>query len=199
MIRKGSQSLTKQFATSLAPLLPTSVTEIWEPSRDFAHVKLPARSSSSGTKAGCLVGMSKEEPNVFVVTADGEFLNYKIDLYQGGEGKLDKQYSYAPILPFCWLLMCYLKSGGFARGKVGDACILRRREESFLVARFLIPPHLYEREGGKWCINCNWINLPLSSRRCHHTTFNSIQSFICVTSPTSESSCLTRPLCNVIG
>jgi hypothetical protein len=94
MIRKGSQSLTKQFATSLAPLLPTSVTEIWEPSRDFAHVKLPAK--SSGNKAGCLVGMSKEEPNIFVVTADGEFLNYKVDLIQGGEGKLDKQYSYLP-------------------------------------------------------------------------------------------------------
>jgi len=45
-IRKGSQSLTKQFATSLAPLLPSSVTEIWEPSRDFAHIKLPQRSSS---------------------------------------------------------------------------------------------------------------------------------------------------------
>jgi len=46
-IRKGSQSLTKQFATSLAPLLPTSVTEIWEPSRDFAHVKLPQRTSGT--------------------------------------------------------------------------------------------------------------------------------------------------------
>jgi autophagy-related protein 18 len=95
MIRKGSQSLTKQFATSLAPLLPTSVTEIWEPSRDFAHIKLPAK--TSGNKAGCLVGMSKEEPNIFVVTADGEFLNYKVDLIQGGEGKLDKQYSYLPL------------------------------------------------------------------------------------------------------
>lgn len=99
MIRKGSQSLTKQFATSLAPLLPTSVTEIWEPSRDFAHIKLPSKTSSSASKLGCLVGMSKEEPNIFVVTADGEFLNYKIDLYQGGEGNLDKQYSYGPFLP----------------------------------------------------------------------------------------------------
>jgi autophagy-related protein 18 len=44
-IRKGSQSLTKQFATSLAPLLPASVTEIWEPSRDFAHIKLPQKAS----------------------------------------------------------------------------------------------------------------------------------------------------------
>lgn len=44
-IRKGSQSLTKQFATSLAPLLPTSVTEIWEPSRDFAHIKIPQKTS----------------------------------------------------------------------------------------------------------------------------------------------------------
>jgi autophagy-related protein 18 len=46
-IRKGSQSLTKQFATSLAPLLPTSVTEIWEPSRDFARIKLPTKTTSS--------------------------------------------------------------------------------------------------------------------------------------------------------
>ena len=46
-IRKGSQTLTKQFATSLAPLLPTSVTEIWEPSRDFAHIKLPQRPSGT--------------------------------------------------------------------------------------------------------------------------------------------------------
>jgi autophagy-related protein 18 len=111
MIRKGSQSLTKQFATSLAPLLPASVTEIWEPSRDFAHVKLPAKSSSSssGTKPGCLVSMSKDEPNIFVVTSDGEFLNYKIDLYQGGEGKLDKQYSYRSplrlyVLRLIWLI-----------------------------------------------------------------------------------------------
>jgi hypothetical protein len=44
--------------------------------------------------------MSKEEPNIFVVTADGEFLNYKVDLIQGGEGKLDKQYSYLPLNNF---------------------------------------------------------------------------------------------------
>ena len=37
--------------------------------------------------------MSKDEPHVFVVTSDGEFLNYKIDFYNGGEGRLDKQYS----------------------------------------------------------------------------------------------------------
>ena len=104
-IRKSSQSLGKQFATSLAPLLPTSVTEIWEPSRDFAHIKLPQRTSSTNpsilrltilgsSKSGCLVGMSKDEPHLFVVTSDGEFLNYKIDFYHGGEGRLEKQYSY---------------------------------------------------------------------------------------------------------
>jgi autophagy-related protein 18 len=103
-IRKGSQSLTKQFATSLAPLLPTSVTEIWEPSRDFAHIKLPQKTAGTASscivlklgssKAGCLVGMAKDEPHLFVVTSDGEFLNYKIDFYNGGEGKLEKQYSY---------------------------------------------------------------------------------------------------------
>jgi len=38
--------------------------------------------------------MSKDEPHIFVVTSDGEFLNYKIDFYHGGEGRLEKQYSY---------------------------------------------------------------------------------------------------------
>ena len=38
--------------------------------------------------------MAKDEPHLFVVTSDGEFLNYKIDFYNGGEGKLEKQYSY---------------------------------------------------------------------------------------------------------
>jgi hypothetical protein len=38
--------------------------------------------------------MSKDEPHIFVVTSDGEFLSYKIDFYNGGEGKLEKQYSY---------------------------------------------------------------------------------------------------------
>ena len=85
------------------------MTEIWEPSRDFAHVKLPQKASSTATpwtslttgsnKAGCLVGMSKDEPHIFVVTSDGEFLSYKIDFYHGGEGRLEKQYSY--VFSFC--------------------------------------------------------------------------------------------------
>jgi hypothetical protein len=41
--------------------------------------------------------MSKDEPYIFVVTSDGEFLSYKIDFYQGGEGKLVNQYSYVPM------------------------------------------------------------------------------------------------------
>jgi hypothetical protein len=44
--------------------------------------------------------MSKDEPYIFVVTSDGEFLSYKIDFYHGGEGKLEKQYSYSPPLSF---------------------------------------------------------------------------------------------------
>jgi hypothetical protein len=44
------------------------------------------------------VGMSKDEPYIFVVTSDGEFLNYKINFYHGGEGKLVKQYSYCVAL-----------------------------------------------------------------------------------------------------
>lgn len=44
------------------------------------------------------MGIAKDEPHIFVVTSDGEFLNYKIDFYHGGEGKLEKQFSYSPLL-----------------------------------------------------------------------------------------------------
>lgn len=47
MLRRTSQSVGKTFAASVAGYLPTSVTEMLEPARDFAWFKLP-RVGSSG-------------------------------------------------------------------------------------------------------------------------------------------------------
>ena len=67
---------------------------------------------SSSSKAGCLVGMSKDEPHIFVVTSDGEFLTYKIDLYHGGEGRLENQYPYFPLSLGLWAgltVVCWIR------------------------------------------------------------------------------------------
>jgi autophagy-related protein 18 len=82
--------------------LPQSVTEMWEPQRDFAFIKLP-KSSPSATQSRTSVGaagpmrsvvaMSSSSPQVMVVTSDGGFYVYNIDLENGGEGCLVKQFS----------------------------------------------------------------------------------------------------------
>lgn len=117
MLRRTSQSVGKTFAASVAGYLPSSVTEMLEPARDFAWFKIPRLSSnsSSGTGAGqdgggemrgtggsrggggaslrSVVAMSRSAPQVMVVTSEGYFLVFQIDLDKGGEGALVKQYS----------------------------------------------------------------------------------------------------------
>jgi autophagy-related protein 18 len=88
--------------------LPQSVTEMWEPIRDFAYIKIPkgaAAAASSSTAAGLssasasngplrsVVAMSSTSPQIMVVTSDGGFYVFNIDLEQGGEGFLVKQFS----------------------------------------------------------------------------------------------------------
>lgn len=67
--------------------LPAAVTEMWEPQRDFAYVKLPQRGIKS------VVAISPTSPHVIVVTSEGFFYQYTIDLEKGGECTLVKQYS----------------------------------------------------------------------------------------------------------
>ncbi|KDN34813.1 hypothetical protein RSAG8_12111, partial [Rhizoctonia solani AG-8 WAC10335] len=64
-----------------------SLSDMWEPSRDFASLKLP----TSGTR--CIVALSSNTPNVMVVSSEGFFYSYTIDLDNGGECVLSKQYS----------------------------------------------------------------------------------------------------------
>lgn len=99
MLRRTSQSVGSSFASTVGGYLPKGVTEIWEPARDFAWIKLPKAGNGSNGAANVgplrsVVAMSSNTPQVMVVTSDGSFYVFNIDLSKGGEGTLTKQYSY---------------------------------------------------------------------------------------------------------
>ncbi|KAI9289393.1 WD40-repeat-containing domain protein [Umbelopsis sp. AD052] len=87
MLRRSSMHLGRNIAGSVGSYLPEALTEIWEPARDFASLKLP----SAGVQS--IVALSNTTPQVMVVTSEGSFYQYNIDLENGGECVLLKQYS----------------------------------------------------------------------------------------------------------
>ncbi|CAO3682848.1 unnamed protein product [Umbelopsis vinacea] len=87
MLRRSSMHLGRNIAGSVGSYLPEALTEIWEPARDFASLKLP----SAGVHS--IVALSNTTPQVMVVTSEGSFYQYNIDLENGGECVLLKQYS----------------------------------------------------------------------------------------------------------
>jgi autophagy-related protein 18 len=96
MIRRSSQMMGKSVAGVVGGYLPQAVTEMWEPMRDFAFIKLPKSSvaqSSHGGPLRSVVAMSSSSPQVMLVTSDGGFYVFSIDMENGGEGVLVKQYS----------------------------------------------------------------------------------------------------------
>ncbi|KAI9744956.1 MAG: autophagy protein [Claussenomyces sp. TS43310] len=96
MIRRTSQMMGKNVAGVVGGYLPQAVTEMWEPSRDFAFIKLPKGvlgTNASGAPLRSVVAMSSSSPQVMVVTSDGGFYVFSIDMESGGEGVLVKQYS----------------------------------------------------------------------------------------------------------
>ncbi|KAL9030826.1 MAG: hypothetical protein Q9196_001080 [Gyalolechia fulgens] len=116
MIRRTSQNVGTTFAASVGAYLPSAVSEMWEPARDFAWLKIPKAGSSPSGQGGTgggggggggqtansglgstaplksVVAMSNSSPQVMVVTNEGRFYVFWIDLEQGGEGKLIKVY-----------------------------------------------------------------------------------------------------------
>ncbi|KDQ18780.1 hypothetical protein BOTBODRAFT_28280 [Botryobasidium botryosum FD-172 SS1] len=86
-IRRRSFGLTRNIAGSVGGYLPNTLTELWEPSRDFAFLKLP----TAGAK--CIVALSGNMPHVMVISSEGFFYSYNIDLENGGECSLMKQYN----------------------------------------------------------------------------------------------------------
>lgn len=94
MIRRTSQSVGTSLASNLGGYLPKGVAEMWEPTRDFAWLRLPKPASGQATgPIRSVVAMSSNTPQVMVVTNEGGFYVFSIDLAKGGEGNLLKQYS----------------------------------------------------------------------------------------------------------
>jgi WD domain, G-beta repeat. len=98
IIRRTSQNVGNTFAATVGGYLPKGVSEMWEPARDFAWIKLPksGQGSGGGGSSGpvrSVVAMSSNTPQVMVVTSEGNFYVFNIDLSKGGEGTLTKQYS----------------------------------------------------------------------------------------------------------
>lgn len=87
MIRRSSQTIGRTLAGAAGGYLPNSVTEMWKPARDFAFVKL----KKPGVKS--VVALSSSSPQVMVVTSDGDYYIYNVDMESGGECVLTKQYS----------------------------------------------------------------------------------------------------------
>ena len=97
MVRRTSQNVGGGLVARAANYLPAAVTEIWEPTRDFAWVKVPK--AKNGHPVQSVVAMAGGSPQVMVATSEGDFLVYNIDLESGGEGTLVRQYSYATASP----------------------------------------------------------------------------------------------------
>ncbi|KAL8769477.1 MAG: hypothetical protein Q9209_004538 [Squamulea sp. 1 TL-2023] len=117
MIRRTSQNVGTTFAASVGAYLPSAVSEMWEPTRDFAWLKIPKASTLAGQGGGekgggagqsssgaggsglgstaplkSVVAMSNNSPQVMVVTNEGRFYVFGIDLENGGEGSLLEVY-----------------------------------------------------------------------------------------------------------
>ncbi|KAI8946869.1 protein-vacuolar targeting protein Atg18 [Xylaria longipes] len=100
MLRRSSQIMGRSVAGVVGNYLPQTVTEMWEPLRDFAYIKIP-KSAASGRQGAALtnqqlrsvVAMSSSSPQVMVVTSDGGFYVFNIDMEHGGEGYLVKRFS----------------------------------------------------------------------------------------------------------
>ena len=107
MIRRTSQNVGLSLAARVGGYLPSSVTEMWEPARDFAWVRIPrgraaaaaagggpgAAGAVGGSPAKSVVAMSSGRPQLLVVTSEGQFLVFNVDLDKGGEGVLERQFS----------------------------------------------------------------------------------------------------------
>ncbi|KAL2069794.1 hypothetical protein VTL71DRAFT_14473 [Oculimacula yallundae] len=97
MLRRSSQLMGKSMAGVVGGYLPQAVTEMWEPTRDFAFIKIPKSgmgvTSTGGGPLRSVVAMSSSSPQVMLVTSDGGFYVFSIDMENGGEGVLVKQYS----------------------------------------------------------------------------------------------------------
>jgi len=76
----GIGSMTSSFM-DFSSYLPEAVSDLWQPVRSFAQVKLPSPCPS-------LCGIAEDNSLIYVVTAEGYFYQYKLNERTGGECKL---------------------------------------------------------------------------------------------------------------
>ena len=94
MIRRTSQSVGMNLAAKVGGYLPKGVTEIWEPQRDFAWVKVPRSAGATATgPVRTVVAMSGQGPRLMVVSSEGVMFTFHVDLEKGGEGLIETQHS----------------------------------------------------------------------------------------------------------
>lgn len=91
LMRRTSHNVTSTLVGRAAGYLPSSVTEMWEPQRDFAWVRVP-RAAATGLPVRSVVALAPHVPHVMVATEGGDFYVYSIDLEKGGEGTLVKRF-----------------------------------------------------------------------------------------------------------
>jgi autophagy-related protein 18 len=85
MLKDQQQVQQQRKSTFGKSFLPDRLTDMWESSRHFASLKLP----NAGVRN--LVALSSTTPQVLVITSEGYFYQYNIDLENGGECVLLKQ------------------------------------------------------------------------------------------------------------
>jgi len=91
-VRRTSQNVSTGLVARAAGYLPSSVTEMWEPQRDFAWMRIPR--GTNGLPVRSVVAMANNVPHVMVATNEGDFYVYTVDLEKGGEGTLVKRVEY---------------------------------------------------------------------------------------------------------
>jgi len=90
MMRRTSQTVSNTLVSRAAGYLPSSMTEMWEPQRDFAWMRI--QRGSNGLPVKSVVAMANNVPHVMVATNEGDFYVYAVDLEKGGECPLVKRF-----------------------------------------------------------------------------------------------------------
>jgi len=90
LLRRTSQGVSGNLINRAAGYLPSSVTEMWEPQRDFAWARVPR--GANGQPVRSIVAIANNSPHVMVATSEGDFYVYSIDLDKGGEASLIRRY-----------------------------------------------------------------------------------------------------------
>lgn len=104
-LKRKSMQMTKSLTNSMGGYLPNTITEMWEPSRDFAFLRLPTTGARTIVALSGLVfsitesiiiseALYRTMPQVMVLSSEGYLYLYNIDLDNGGECSLIKQYKY---------------------------------------------------------------------------------------------------------